>query len=390
MIKRSPLFFFLIIAIALLLEPLLPPAAAAFFLTVSMVVKSLIMSYLPFLVLALLALTCSQLSAGATRTIFSILLLICLSNFLMTALGCLLGRLAYWLPLEFPRLLPIETLRPLFDVTLPIPLPCGLALFLGAILGTCGLRDNFSHTARCQRLLERFIQISLRWLLRLLPFFIFGFMIKLRADGLGLLIFQKYLAVFVLIIACQFTLLLGLLFVLCRFSAKRFRRYLKNFVPPMICAFSTMSSAATLPLTLEAVQKNSHNKLLARTVIPLSVNIHLLANNLAVPILAFALLKSYHLPLPGWSLLLSFLVFSVITKFSAIAVPGGGIVVLLPLLEKYFSFSPEMSSTIFSIYLLFNPILTVVNVLGNGILAKLIERILTIRAFYRRRKRPAH
>jgi Na+/H+-dicarboxylate symporter len=70
-----------------------------------------------------------------------------------------------------------------------------------------------------------------------------------------------------------------------------------------------------------------------------------------------------------------FTIFFVIAKFSVAAVPAGGIIVMVPILEKYLNFNTEMSSLIVAIYIIFDPIVTGFNVLGNGALAKLIDNI---------------
>jgi hypothetical protein len=75
--------------------------------------------------------------------------------------------------------------------------------------------------------------------------------------------------------------------------------------------------------------------------------------------------------------LLSYLTFSlyfVIAKFSVAAIPGGGILVMLPILEAYLGFNAEMMSLITALYVLFDPVITCANVLGNGAFAKLIDR----------------
>ena len=75
--------------------------------------------------------------------------------------------------------------------------------------------------------------------------------------------------------------------------------------------------------------------------------------------------------------LLNYLIFSmyfVIAKFSVAAVPGGGILVMLPIPKTYLGFNTEMMSLITALYLLFDPVITCANVLGNGAFAKLIDR----------------
>ena len=70
-----------------------------------------------------------------------------------------------------------------------------------------------------------------------------------------------------------------------------------------------------------------------------------------------------------------FALYFVIAKFSVAAIPGGGILVMLPILEKHLGFTGEMMSLITSIYILFDPVITFGNVFGNGAFAKAIDRL---------------
>ncbi|OWZ25082.1 dicarboxylate symporter family protein [Wolbachia endosymbiont of Wuchereria bancrofti] len=53
-------------------------------------------------------------------------------------------------------------------------------------------------------------------------------------------------------------------------------------------------------------------------------------------------------------------------KFAIVAVPAGGIMVMLPVLEKYLKFSPKMLSLVTALYLVFDPIITLANVMSSG------------------------
>jgi Na+/H+-dicarboxylate symporter len=89
-------------------------------------------------------------------------------------------------------------------------------------------------------------------------------------------------------------------------------------------------------------------------------------DSLAIPIMAIAILFSLGQPLPTFEQYCLFSVFFVLCRFAVAAVPGGGILIILPILESYLGFSPEMSALITTIFILFDPFATAVNVIGNG------------------------
>ena len=85
-------------------------------------------------------------------------------------------------------------------------------------------------------------------------------------------------------------------------------------------------------------------------------------------------MKSFGVAEPGFLSYLIFAAYFVMAKFSVAGVPGGGILVMLPVLESYLGFNGEMLSLITALYILFDPVITCANVLGNGGFAITIER----------------
>jgi Na+/H+-dicarboxylate symporter len=145
-------------------------------------------------------------------------------------------------------------------------------------------------------------------------------------------------------------------------------------LPAAITGVGTMSSAAAMPLTILGVEKNSKHSDLARAIIPATVNIHLIGDCFAIPIFAFAVLKNFGIEQPDFAAYLIFACYFVLAKFSVAAIPGGGILVMLPILESYLGFQPEMMSLITALYILFDPVITPANILGNGAFALIISK----------------
>lgn len=87
------------------------------------------------------------------------------------------------------------------------------------------------------------------------------------------------------------------------------------------------------------------------------------------------MLKNYGIDEPSFINYLLFAFYFVLAKFSVAAVPGGGILVMLPILESYLGFNAEMMSLITALYILFDPVITSSNVLGNGAFSMVIEKV---------------
>ena len=105
----------------------------------------------------------------------------------------------------------------------------------------------------------------------------------------------------------------------------------------------------------------------------MTASIHLIGDCIAIPCFAFAILKSYGYPAPTFYTYLIFTIYFVIAKFSVAAVPGGGILVMLPVLEQHLGFNAEMLSLITALYILFDPVITSANIIGNGALTKFVD-----------------
>jgi Na+/H+-dicarboxylate symporter len=211
-----------------------------------------------------------------------------------------------------------------------------------------------------------------------IPLFILGFVIQMYHDQVMGQIIRSYGLVFALISCAVFAYIALIYFTA---VGNRFFECLKNMMPAAIAGFGSMSSAASMPLTILGTEKNAQNPDLARSVIPATVNIHLIGDCFAIPIFAFAVLKSFGVAEPAFFSYLVFSAYFVLAKFSVAAVPGGGILVMLPILESYLGFDPAMLSLITALYILFDPVITCANVLGNGGFAMVVDRLLGKKKF---------
>lgn len=377
MFRKTPLLLLLAIGGLILFDPLLSLGAKRFLLAQSIFLKSCITAVLPFLIFSLLFATCVRLAKNATKIIFFIILLLVISNAAATYLSHFIGEFVYGFNLSILTPPEEHELQPLWNFQVPKLIPNEWAMFGGIFGGIFLPKIRASLADKIAKALNHFVAKLLKVILLVIPFFILGFIVKLQYEGSMSLIFRQYLTIVAIMGLSEFGYILSAYFVINGMRWKPFIRSIRNMIPAMICAFSTMSSAATMPVTMVGVEENSKNKDLAASVVPLTVNIHLLGDCIGIPILIYALLKSHGLPCPDIGTYLIFLVHFVIAKFSVAAVPGGGMIVMIPIIEKVFGFSGAMSSLMLSIHLLMDPMVTCANVLGNGAFAQLIDKILT-------------
>ena len=72
---------------------------------------------------------------------------------------------------------------------------------------------------------------------------------------------------------------------------------------------------------------------------------------------------------------LSYVGAYVLTKFSGSGAPGGGMIILLPVVEKHLGLSAELSSLVATLSILQDSLMTASNVAGNGALSLIANKI---------------
>lgn len=378
MLKKMPIVLLGITLLALGLDGVLPEQVKSVLYATSLSIKALIVFVLPFLVFMLLFRAMARLANNATRMILLILVGVVCSNLLSIVMSQLVGSRIYNLDLAIA--LPPDTagLAPAWTLALPKLLPNHYAMFSGLILGVLGSTNFPVVTAHISATFDWVITLIFRYILRLIPLFVLGFALKLTADKMLQSVAHHYSIIFVVVALTQLTYISFLYFAVSGFCLPVFLRYMKNMLPPALAGFSSMSSAASMPLTLLATEKNTGNPDFARLVIPTTVNIHLMGCCFAIPILTYAVMRNFGFAEPSMMQAMLFTLYFLMAKFSTAGIPGGGILIMLPILESHYGFHSQMSALISALYILLDPMITCSNILGNGALALVMNKVIGI------------
>lgn len=376
MFRKMPFILLAVILVIICLDNFIPIFVKSILLSISLSIKAVIIFLLPLIIFSLLFKASVKLAHNASKVILLILVMVCSSNFFSTLISYLVGSWIYGFDVMVQLPKSIVELTPLWALQLPTIIGNDKAMFLGLGFGMISsflIPDIAEKTADY---LDKVVAKVLAAITFIIPFFVAGFVVKLQAQGVMETILFEYFLIFIIIAAAQFSYIVLAYLLANQFHFKRLQTSIKNMLPAAITGFSTMSSAAAMPLTIIAAQKNTRNPELAQSVIPATVNIHLVGDCFAIPIIAFAILKNYGVAEPVLPDYFIFAFYFVLAKFSVAAIPGGGILVMLPILESYLGFNAEMMSLITAIYILFDPVITCVNVLGNGAFAVIVDKIV--------------
>lgn len=376
MLKKLPIVLILIIILSSLLNPVIPLIVKQIVYACSLTIKSAVLFLLPFIIFGLLFKTFVKLSDKALSVIILIFGSLCASNFINTYVTHYIGSLFYYFDLNIgEKITSAATLTPYFSLELPQIIKNDWALFGGIICGVSMTLINRKMAAEMAQRADILVNKMFSVVSVLIPIFIAGFVVKCASEDVLINLIKSYSMILVIFICYASFYTFALYLIVNKGVLRNTISCLRNMLPAFLTGLSSMSSAMTMPITTLCTEKNVKHKDLAASTISATVNIHLLGDCLAIPMLAYALLKHYNIAEPGCMEYLIFTVFFVIAKFSVAAVPAGGIIVMTPILEKYLHFTPEMSSLIIAVYVILDPVVTSFNVLGNGALAKLIDQL---------------
>lgn len=366
MFRKMPILLLAMILVIGIAHSWIPLTVKSTLYGISLSLKSVIIFILPFLVFGLLFKTAVQWTKKASKWILVVLVTICVSNFLSTMMSYCFGSLVYRLDLTLPAFTQVESLTPTAQLSLPKLIENSHAMFAALLLGIVFGWLKPAWAEKIALRLDFIVQKILKAFLYMIPVFIIGFVVKMLHEGTLHFILSQYALVGGVIAGAVFLYIGVLYFLIAGGNRKVWLQSIKNMFPAMIAGFGSMSSATAMPLTIIGTDKNTNSSDIARSTIPATVNIHLIGDCFSIPIFAFAVMKSFGVAEPAFMSYLIFALYFVLAKFSVAAIPGGGIMVMLPVLEAYLGFNGEMLSLMTALYILFDPLITSANVLGNG------------------------
>lgn len=351
-----------------------------FFYSCSVTILDVLNYLLPFIVFSFLFSSLSSLDKNGIKAVLILFLLIIASNFIATMFGygastLLISNVSSDLIINTDKI-PQESIANISYFNFGKLLDNQYGLLAGLILGL--ITPYVKQRHQINKLAIKLKNISLFFLTKIfiktIPFFIFGFAIKIVHDGDFVKIFSSYWKTLLIIFLVEAIYLVLMYCLAANFNLKKAKLYFSRVIPAGLTGFSTMSSAAAMPLNLTAGEENTHNPKLVETVIPTTTNVHLIGDNILVTMLALTLLVSFNMPMPTLWVFLPYAFFSSLSKFAIVSVPGGGITVMLPLLKAYLGFPNELTSIIFSMYVLLDSFNTMVNVFGNGAFVLIVDK----------------
>ncbi|MGY8923455.1 MAG: dicarboxylate/amino acid:cation symporter, partial [Flavobacteriales bacterium] len=205
------------------------------------------------------------------------------------------------------------------------------------------------------------------------PYGVFALLAALVVEAPSFELFQA-LALY------AFTLLLGLaimivvyMLIVRIFTKKKISFFMKGIAPAQLLAFSTSSSAATLPVTMECVEENlGVDKEVASFVLPIGATINMDGTSVYQGVAAVFIAQAFGLDL-SLSAQLGIVFTATLASIGTAAVPSAGIVMLVIVLAQ--AGIPEAGlALIFAIDRPLDMCRTIVNVTGDAAVSMIVGK----------------
>ncbi len=261
-------------------------------------------------------------------------------------------------------------LKPLFDVTTALALAFIFGLGISASRAN-SLQQFFSEGSHVVD------WVLGKFLIPLLPVYVGAVFAELASIGEALKTLQDFAYVLGLAIALHLIWLVLLYVLAGTIHHSSPWRLLRLMLPAYTTAIGTMSSAATIPVTLRSVKNMGVSESSANFTVPLCANIHLSGSMITIMTCATAvMLLAGDLSVVHIKEAIPFILVLGITMVAAPGAPGGAVMAALGVLKNMMGFTDEHLAMMIALYIAQDSFGTACNVTGDGFIALLMDKML--------------
>ncbi len=332
---------------------------------------------IPLIIIGFVATSITQLKSGASRLLTAAIGLAYFSTLGAATLSMSAGYLI--IPqLNIPS--SVETLRELPELIFELAIDPIMSVMSALVLSVfIGLSVSWAKAEVFEKILlefqEMILKIITKVIIPLLPIFIGTTFAELAYEGS----LTKQLPIFlgvILIVIVGHIIWLSILYIVAGAYAKvNPMEVVKHYLPAYLTAIGTMSSAATLPVSLKCAR---NSKVLREDIvsfgIPLFANIHLCGSVLTEVFFVMTVSQILYGSVPAFSQMLVFIVLLGIFGIGAPGVPGGTVMASLGLITGVLGFDTAGTALMLTIFALQDSFGTACNVVGDGALTLMLSK----------------
>jgi len=212
------------------------------------------------------------------------------------------------------------------------------------------------------------------------PFAVFALLATVVVSSESTEILIRLLAYAGTVVAGLLLMIVFYSFLVSVFTKKNPFWFLKQLAPAQLLAFTTSSSAATLPVTIERVEEHiGVDKEVSSFVLPVGATINMDGTSLYQAVAAVFIAQALHVDLTLMDQM-TIILTALMASIGSAAVPGAGMVMLVIVLQAIGKFSPEQIAIgltlIFAVDRPLDMLRTTVNVTGDATVSMLVAKSL--------------
>jgi Na+/H+-dicarboxylate symporter len=248
--------------------------------------------------------------------------------------------------------------------------------------GICMLLIDPVKASPVSRLIDGLNAVVLKMvdlIMLMAPFAVFALLAQIVVSSGSVEILQKLLMYALTVVIGLSVMIVLYLLIVYLTTGRSPRWFLNGIAPAQLLAFSTSSSAATLPVTMERVTEHlGVDNEVSSFVLPVGATINMDGTSLYQAVAAVFIAQALHFPLE-FSGQLTIVLTALLASIGSAAVPGAGMVMLVIVLESIGFPADKLAIGLALIFAIDRPLdmcRTVVNVTGDAMVSVVVARTL--------------
>ncbi|NMB10261.1 MAG: dicarboxylate/amino acid:cation symporter [Tissierellia bacterium] len=265
----------------------------------------------------------------------------------------------------------------LFNLNIEPIMPVMTALVTAIIVGIAVLGTKSETMEKLFNELNNVVLFMVdKVVIKILPIFIGTTFAQLAYRGTIIYQLPVFLKIIVIVIIGHFIWMALLYAIGGAFSKTNPKEVFKHYPPAYLTAMGTMSSAATLPVSLKCARKSKTlDPKIRDFVIPICSNTHLCGSVLTEVFFVMTVSQIVYGALPTTAQMITFILLLGIFGIAAPGVPGGTVVASLGLIISVLGFDKTGTALMLSIFALQDSFGTACNITGDGAIALMVTGI---------------
>lgn len=251
-------------------------------------------------------------------------------------------------------------------------------IFFAIFFGIAAISLPKEKTKAVLKVVDSLYDIILKmvdYIIRFAPYGVFALMAALVADNSSNLSIFAALGMYTLTVIAGLLLLIFVFYPLLvhLFTRIQTKHFIRSMYPVQLLAFTTSSSAATLPLNMETTERDlGISKEITSFVLPVGTTINMDGTSCYQAIAVVFIAQVMHIHL-GWSELIAIVLLTTISSIGTPAIPGGSYVILTMVLSSV-GIPADGLALILGVDRPLDMLRTSVNVTGDATVASIIDK----------------